>query len=93
MSAAEEEVASFERQIESAAVRHDLKFLDAAADDSLRYTHGDDWTTGGSPQRVDEKSAWLKWLGNPNTRMLSRDVSSQHVNCTEILLSPRAKST
>jgi len=78
-SPAEEEVASFERQIESAAVRHDLKFLDASADDSLLYTHGDDWTMGGSPQRVNDKSAWLNWLGKPNTKMLSREVDSQHV--------------
>jgi len=78
-SPAEEEVASFEREIELAALRRDLKFLDAAADDSLRYTHGDDWTTGGSPLVVNDKSAWLGWLGNPKTRMLSREVSAQHV--------------
>ena len=78
-SPAEEEVASFERQIELAAAHRDLKFLEAAADDSLHYTHGDDWTMGGAPLAVNDKAAWLGWLGNPKTRMLSREVSEQHV--------------
>jgi hypothetical protein len=78
-SPAEEEVASFERQIELAAAHRDLKFLEAAADDSLHYTHGDDWTMGGAPLAVNDKAAWLGWLGNLKTRMLSREVSEQHV--------------
>jgi ketosteroid isomerase-like protein len=79
LTTAEQQVTSFERAIELAAAHGDLKILDAAADDSIRYTHGDDWTMGGSPHAVNDKEAWLGWLGNPKTRMLSREVSEQHV--------------
>jgi hypothetical protein len=53
------EVLTFEREIEAAVVRGDVGFVDAASAPTFTFTHGDGWTTGGVPLRVDDRAAWL----------------------------------
>jgi len=54
-----EEVLAFERAIEAAVVRGDVKFVDAATAPTFTFTHGDGWTTGGAPLRVDTRADWM----------------------------------
>src|SRR4026207_590249 len=53
------EVLVFEREIEAAVVRGDVGFVDAASAPTFTFTHGDGWTTGGAPLRVDSRADWL----------------------------------
>ena len=53
------EVLAFEREIEAAVVRGDVGFVDAASAPTFTFTHGDGWTTGGPPLRVDSRADWL----------------------------------
>jgi hypothetical protein len=53
------EVLAFERAIEDAVVRGDVRFVDAASAPTFTFTHGDGWTTGGAPIRVDRRADWL----------------------------------
>jgi hypothetical protein len=53
------EVLAFEREIEAAVVRGDVGFVDAASAPTFTFTHGDGWTTGGAPLRVDSRADWL----------------------------------
>lgn len=53
------EVLAFERDIEAAVVRGDVVFVDAASAPTFTFTHGDGWTTGGEPLRVDSRADWL----------------------------------
>lgn len=53
------EVLQFERDIEAAVVRGDAAYVDAASAPTFTFTHGDGWTTGGEPLRVDDRGAWL----------------------------------
>jgi len=54
-----EEVLAFERDIEAAVVRGDVAFVDAASAPTFTFTHGDGWTTGGAPLRVDSRADWM----------------------------------
>jgi hypothetical protein len=53
------EVLRFERDIEAAVVKGDVAFVDAATASTFTFTHGDGWTTGGEPLRVDDRRDWL----------------------------------
>src|SRR5215813_13858986 len=53
------EVLAFEKQMEAAVVRGDVKFLDRALSPDFIFTHGDGWTSGGAPLKVDTKASWL----------------------------------
>jgi hypothetical protein len=53
------EVLQFERDIEAAVVKGDVAFIDAATAPTFTFTHGDGWTTGGEPLRVDDRRTWL----------------------------------
>jgi hypothetical protein len=53
------EVIAFEREIEAAVVRGDVAFVDRASAPTFAFTHGDGWTTGGQPLRVDSREDWL----------------------------------
>jgi hypothetical protein len=53
------EVLAFERAIEDAVVKGDVRFVDAASAPTFTFTHGDGWTTGGAPIRVDSRADWL----------------------------------
>jgi uncharacterized protein DUF4440 len=53
------EVLAFEREIEASVVRGDVGFVDTASAPTFSFTHGDGWTTGGAPLRVDSRADWL----------------------------------
>src|SRR5271169_7160138 len=53
------EVLAFERDMEAATVRGDAAFLDKICASDFTFTHGDGWTTGGAPLRVDNRTQWL----------------------------------
>lgn len=53
------EVLAVEREMEAAVVRGDVKYLATILPDDFRFTHGDGWTSGGEPIRVDTKETWL----------------------------------
>src|SRR5688572_29874853 len=53
------EVLAFERDIEAAVVRGDVAFVDAGTAPTFTFTHGDGWTTGGAPLRVDTRADWI----------------------------------
>src|SRR5215467_9720690 len=57
------EVVEFERDMEAAVVRGDVAFLDRACTPDFSFTHGDGWTTGGQPLRVENKAQWLASVG------------------------------
>ena len=50
------QVLALEREIEAAVVRGDVTFVDAATAPTFTFTHGDGWTTGGAPLRVDSRA-------------------------------------
>ncbi len=56
------EVLAFEKQMEAAVVRGDVKFLDRALSPDFIFTHGDGWTSGGAPLKVDTKATWLAYV-------------------------------
>ena len=58
------EVLAFEREIEAAVVRGDVAFVDAASAPTFTFTHGDGWTSGGEPLRVDNRADWLATVAN-----------------------------
>jgi len=53
------EVLAFEREVEAAIVRGDVDFVDRACAPTFVFSHGDGWTTGGDPFRVDNRAQWL----------------------------------
>jgi hypothetical protein len=53
------EVLAFEKNMEDAVVRGDVKYLATILPEDFTFTHGDGWTTGGAPIRVDTKASWL----------------------------------
>ncbi len=70
------DVLVLEREIESAVVRRDRKFLETALANDFRFTHGDAWISGGTPSRVDDKASWLSTVDLG--RFVARDVDSQN---------------
>jgi hypothetical protein len=56
------EVLAFEKLMEAAVVRGDVKFLDRALSPDFIFTHGDGWTSGGAPLKVDTKASWLAYV-------------------------------
>ena len=71
------EVVAFEREMEAAVVRGDVAFLDRACTSDFSFTHGDGWTTGRPPLRVENKAQWLASVGA--APYLSRDLDSVQV--------------
>src|SRR5262249_41623704 len=71
------EVLAFERDMEAAVVRGDVALLSRILPADFTFTHGDGWTTGGAPIRVDTKSSWLEAVGKQP--YLSRDLDSVKV--------------
>jgi len=56
------ELIAFEKAMEAAVVRGDVAFLDWALSSDFLFTHGDGWTTGDAPLKVDTKKTWLEWV-------------------------------
>jgi hypothetical protein len=71
------DVLAFERDIEAAVVRGDVGFLDRACASDFSFTHGDGWTTGKPPLRVENKAQWLASVAK--MPYLSRDLDSVQV--------------
>jgi len=57
------DVLAFEQEMEAAVVRGDVAFLDNICAKDFSFTHGDGWTTGGAPLRVENKEQWLASVG------------------------------
>jgi len=76
-SGAAGEVLAFERQMEDAVVRGDVKFLDRICASDFSFTHGDGWTTGGQPLRVENRAQWLASVAK--RPYLSRDLGQVQV--------------
>src|SRR2546423_15642770 len=53
------EVLAFEKDMEAAVVRGDVRTLDRMVSPDFIFTHGDGWTSGGAPLKVDTKTTWL----------------------------------
>jgi Domain of unknown function (DUF4440) len=71
------EVLAFERDMEAAVVRGDVAYLSRILPADFTFTHGDGWTTGGAPIRVDTKASWLEAVRQ--RPYLSRDLDSVKV--------------
>ncbi len=71
------ELLAFEKDMEAAVVRGDVAFLDRACASDFSFTHGDGWTTGGAPLRVENKAQWLASVGK--APYLFRDLDSVKV--------------
>src|SRR3954471_10849299 len=71
------EVLAFERDMEPPVVRGDVSYLSRILPADFTFTHGDGWTTGGAPIRVDTKSSWLESVGKQP--YLARDLDSVNV--------------
>ena len=70
-------VLAFEKEMEAAVVRGDVAFLDRVCSSDFTFTHGDGWTTGGAPLRVENKAQWLASVGK--APYLSRDLDAVKV--------------
>ena len=66
-------VLAFEKEMEAAVVRGDVAFLDRACASDFSFTHGDGWTTGGAPLRVENKAQWLASVGKVPYLFLTLD--------------------
>jgi hypothetical protein len=73
------EVIAFEKQMEAAVVRGDVKFLDRALSSDFLFTHGDGWTTGGAPLKVDTKQTWLAYVSQQPLPYVYRNLDSVQV--------------
>jgi ketosteroid isomerase-like protein len=71
------ELLAFEREMEAAVVRGDVAFLDRVCASDFSFTHGDGWTTGHPPLRVENKAQWLASVGK--APYLARDLDSVQV--------------
>lgn len=76
-SGAAAEVLAFEKEMEAAVVRGDVKFLDRICASDFSFTHGDGWTIGGQPLRVENRAQWLASVSKKP--YLSRDLDQVQV--------------
>ena len=76
-SATAAEVLAFEKTMEQAVVRGNVKFLERICASDFSFTHGDGWTTGGVPLRVENKAQWLAAVAKQP--YLSRDLDKVQV--------------
>ena len=73
------EVLKFEREVEAAIVRGDVEFMDRACAPTFTFTHGDGWTTGGAPLKVDTKASWLAYVVKQPPPYLYRELDHVQV--------------
>ena len=71
------DVLDLDKAIEAAVLRADVPFLDKVCDSNFSYTHGDAWTTGGTPLLVDSRASWLATVAKATWKM--REVDSVKV--------------
>src|SRR4051812_45599039 len=67
------EVLAFEKAMEAAVVRGDVKFLDRALSPDFLFTHGDGWVEGGAPLKVDTKATWLEYVAKQPSPYIYRE--------------------
>ena len=67
------EVLAFEKEMEAAVVRGDVKFLEKVLSDDFLFTHGDGWVDGGAPLKVDTKSTWLEYVAKQPSPYIYRE--------------------
>jgi hypothetical protein len=72
-----EEVLAFERAMEAAVVRGDVRYVESVSAPDLSFTHGDGWTRGGKPLLVDDRDSFLKRVENKQYNV--RDLDSVQV--------------
>ena len=73
------QVMAFEKQCDDAAVAGDVAFLKRALGSDFIMTHGDGWTTGEAPLKVDTKDTWLAWVGKQPAPYVYRRLDSIQV--------------
>ncbi len=73
------EVLAFERDLEAAVLQGDVKFLERALSDDFLFTHGDAWTTGGPPLRLDTKQSWIAYVSQKPSPYVYRELDSVKV--------------
>src|SRR5215831_1221204 len=73
------EVLAFEKEMEAAVVRGDAKTLDRMLSPDFIFTHGDGWTTGGAPLKVDTKASWLAYVVKQPPPYLYRELDHVQV--------------
>jgi uncharacterized protein DUF4440 len=73
------EVLAFEKEMEAAVVRGDVRFLDRALTPDFIFTHGDGWTTGGAPLKVDTKASWLAYVAKQPPPYVYRELDHVQV--------------
>ena len=70
------EVIAFEKETEAAVLRGDGIFLEHALSDDFLFTHGDAWTTGGPPLRLDTKRTWINYISQKPSPYVYRELDS-----------------
>jgi hypothetical protein len=73
------EVMAFEKQCDDAAVKGDVAFLRKAISPDFIMTHGDGWTTGGMPIKVDTKNSWIEYVARQPPPYIYRNLDSINV--------------
>jgi uncharacterized protein DUF4440 len=73
------EVLAFEKDMEAAVVRGDVKTLDKMLSADFIFTHGDGWTSGGAPLKVDTKATWLAYVAKQPPPYFYRDLDHVQV--------------
>jgi hypothetical protein len=78
-AAAIADVMTFEKRCDEAAVKGDVAFLKRALSSDFVMTHGDGWTTGGAPLKVDTKDSWIAYVGKQTPPYIYRRLDSIQV--------------
>ncbi len=73
------EVKAFEKACDDAAARGDAAFLKRALADDFVMTHGDGWTHGGMPIKVDTKPSWIDYISKQPPPYVYRNLDSIQV--------------
>jgi len=78
------EVMAFEKKCDDAAVQGDVAFLERALSSDFVMTHGDGWTSGGAPLKVDTKQTWIAYVGKQPLPYVYRNLDSIQVEERQI---------
>ena len=73
------DVLAFEKQMEAAVVRGDVAALAPMLSEDFLFTHGDGWTDGGAPLKVDSKTSWLEYVKKQPLPYVYRELDSVQV--------------
>jgi len=73
------DVLALEKTMEAAVVRQDTAFLERVLAPTFIFTHGDGWTSGGKPLKVDTKATWIEWVKRQPAPYWYRDLDSVQV--------------